>query len=715
MNTRGLLGPRDIPLTRGAPLQSEDEASRPSWIQRAPRLAVLGWAVLLMLGLYGIRLWQLQFLESGAWLARAETQQTKLVTISPPRGVIFDRNGNILVRNIPAYNVTITPGLLPTEPEQRRAVLLRLAQLIDKPYSTTQGFDIPQHRGELGALGRANYPPYGTPPAPGILERVNEVRWLEPFEPIIIAQNVERELALLIAQEGGLTMPGIDVQIIPRRQYPYAELTSQVMGYVLPIPPRLVADYEARGYDASIDRIGYDGVEYQYEEYLRGTPGRRVIEKDVLGRELAVQSETLPNAGDNLHLTLDIALQQVADESLHAMLQTVGSRRGAVVVLDPRDGQVLALTSYPTYDNNLFSRPLDMDVYQALLDDPHTPFVNHPIHDQVPPGSVFKIVPAAAGLQEGVINRYTTINCPGRMFLPNMFFPDDQTLAQPFYCWIFLQYGGGHGPMNVVDAIAQSCDTFFYQVGGGFPRPEFRGLGADTLAAYAEMFGFGSRTGIDLPAESSGLVPTPRWKRQTTQETWTTGNTYNFAIGQGDFLATPLQIANSLAVVANGGTLYQPQIVHHITDAEGNIIRPFTPIVNSTLNIDAPIWEMVREGLDITVGPGGTGHRAQLTELGINVAGKTGTAEYCDDIAFRAGRCDVTGLETLPVHAWFMSYAPVEAPEIVVTVWIYDGGEGSVAAAPVARDVMDFYFRRQLGLLEDNPTVEGEVFPEGLP
>lgn len=701
MSTRGLLGPRDTTLT-GASLITESEAARPSWIRRAPRLAVLGWGILLILGLYGIRLWQLQFLESGAWRMRAETQQTKQVTLPPSRGVIFDRRGNILVRNIPAYNVTITPGLLPSTdtPERRRAVLVRLSQLIDVPYSTREGFDIPAYQGELHILGRASFPPYGTPPAPGLLERVNEVRWLEPYRPIIVAENIDRDLALLIAQESGVTLPGVDIQITPRRQYPYGPLTSQVMGFLLPIPQRLVADYEARGYDASIDRIGYDGVEYQYEEFLRGTPGRRVIEQNVLGQELAVQSEMAAMPGDNLHLTLDIALQQIADESLQAMLQKVGSRRGVVVALDPRDGQVLALISHPTYDNNIFSRPLNMEDYQALLDDPHKPFINHPINDQVPPGSVFKIVPAAAGLQEGIINRYTSINCPGRMFLPNMFFPDDQSLAQPFYCWIFLQYGGGHGPMTVIDAIAQSCDTFFYQVGGGFPKPEFRGLGADKLAEYAIMFGFGNRSGIDLPAETTGLVPTPRWKRQVTQETWTTGNTYNFAIGQGDLLATPLQVANSVAVVANGGTLYKPQIVHHIEDAEGNLIRPFTPAISYTLPIGAPIWQMVREGLDLTVSPDGTGWRADLSELGINVAGKTGTAEYCDDIAYKAGRCDVSGLETLPTHAWFMAYAPVEAPEIVIAVWIYDGGEGSVAAAPVARDVLEFYFRRQMGLLE---------------
>jgi penicillin-binding protein 2 len=218
---------------------------------------------------------------------------------------------------------------------------------------------------------------------------------------------------------------------------------------------------------------------------------------------------------------------------------------------------------------------------------------------------------------------------------------------------------------------------------------------------------------LDLPGESGGLVPTPQWKRQQYQETWTTGNTYNMSIGQGDVLVTPLQMANALAVVASGGTLYQPQLVHHVEDADQNLLRPFTPVISNTLEIDQAVWEIVREGLDIAVSESGTGDRALLDELGINVAGKTGTAEYCDDIALEAGRCDVEEHETLPTHAWFMAYAPTEAPEIVVLTWVYDGGEGSTEAAPIAKEIMDFYFRRSLGLLGEEAPPEDEGQPTG--
>ncbi len=683
--------------TRTSPASLGDHASRPSWIQREPRLALIGWTVLLVLGLYLIRLWQLQFLEGQSWRERAKQQQIRLVSISPPRGVIFDRNGEILVRNVPAYNVTITPGYLPDDPERERAVLQRLSQLIDVPYSTTQGPDVPRYRPEIGAIGRAQFPPFGKRPRPGLLEMVNEVRWLEPYAPIVVAQNIDRDLAQIIAQEGGITMPGVGIEIVPRRSYPYGPLISQVLGFLGPIPPELVNEYEKKGYNPEVDRIGYNGIELEAEEYLRGTPGRRVVVKDVLGKELSVESETPPRPGDNVYLTLDVELQRVAEAALQQGLDEVGSRRGALIVMDPRNGELLALVSLPTYDNNMFSKRLDLEAYQKLLDDPHLPLYNHAIADQVPPGSTFKVVPAAAGLQEGIINRYTTLNCPGRILLPNKFAPDDPKLAQPFYCWIHLQYGGGHGPLNVVDALAQSCDIFFYKVGGGFAETDFRGLGVERLARYARAFGLGKPTGVDLPGEQAGLVPDAKWKRQAKGETWTTGDTYNLAIGQGDLLVTPLQMANVMAAVANGGTLYRPHFIHHVTDAEGNTIHTTEPEVIGHVPVDASVWPIVHEGLEKAASDEGTAHRAQLKELGVNVAGKTGTAEFCDMLAYKAGRCDIAENETLPTHAWFMAYAPAEAPEIVVVVWVYDGGEGSVAAAPVARQVMDFYFRRALG------------------
>ncbi len=710
---RGAVAPNWLGTSSQDLNRDGDASRRPFWPLQAPRIAILGWGILLILGLYFIRLWQLQFLEGGAWRARAVQQQSRLVTLSPPRGVIYDRNGEILVRNVPAYNVTVTPGELPENGDRRREVLLRLAQLLeDVEYSTREGLDQPEYRTEISGVGRADFPPFGEVPAPGLLEMVEEVKWLVPFAPIVVAEDIDRDLALMIAQESGVTMPGVDIEIVPQRRYTYGSLMSQILGFLGPIPPERVTEFEQKGYNVNIDRIGYAGIEARLEESLHGIPGRKVVERDILDQELAVLSETPPGPGDTVYLTIDVELQAVAEAALLNGLQASAlrcpeceSERGVAIALDPRDGQVLAMVSLPSYDNNLFSGKLDLDAYDRLLADRHRPFVNHAIADQVPPGSVFKIIPAAAALQEGIINRFTTLNCPGIIYLPNMFAPDDRSLAQPFRCWIQLQWGYGHGALNVVDALAQSCNIYFYQVGGGLEAAQFQGLGVDRLAAYSREFGLGAKTGLDIPGEAAGLVPTPRWKREFYQETWTTGNTYSFAIGQGDVLVTPLQMANMLAVVANGGTLYQPQLIHHIVDGTGQVIQPFAPIISHTLEIDLPVWNVVREGLDVAVSPTGTGSRAMLDpELGINLAGKTGTAEYCDDIALRAGRCNIETHEVLPTHAWFMAYGPVEEPEIVVVVWVYDGGEGSATAAPVAREILDYYFRQKLGL----PPAESE-------
>ena len=668
------------------------QVSRPPWYRRAPRLLLLGWAIALVLALYLIRLWQLQFLQRGYYISEAEEQQLHLVYLSPPRGVIFDRNGELLVRNVPAYNVTITPGELPADPERERAVLQRLADLLEIPYTSEE--KAKPYRPELDTVGRAAFPPFGTPPRPGLLEMVNEVRYLAPYDPLVVAENVDRDLALLITQESGVTMPGVGVQIIPRRSYPTGALTSQVIGFLGKIPPERVADYVEQGYDPSIDRIGYAGVEASAESYLRGTPGRKFVIRDVLGRELQVVGDVIePQPGDNVYLSLDLGLQQVAQQALQEELEKVGSRRGVVIALDPRDGEVLALVSLPTYDNNFFARgitkPEDFQKLQAMSDDPHAPLYNHAIADLVPPGSTFKVIPATAGLNEGVINRYTTLDCPGRILLPNKFAPNDPGAAQPFYCWIYLAHGGGHGPLNVVDALAQSCDIFFYKLGGGYEAINFRGLGVDRLVRYAEAFGLGRPTGIDIPGEAAVDVPTPRWKRLVYQETWTTGDTYNLSIGQGFLAVTPLQMANVMAAVANGGTLYRPQLIHHIVDADGHTVRPFEPQIIGQVEVDESVWPIVREGLEKAV-TGGTAYAAQIE--GVSVAGKTGTAEYCDNLAQEAGLCPVPAGKTLPTHAWFMAYAPADDPEIVVVAWVYNGGEGSATAVPIARKVLDYYF-----------------------
>jgi penicillin-binding protein 2 len=297
---------------------------------------------------------------------------------------------------------------------------------------------------------------------------------------------------------------------------------------------------------------------------------------------------------------------------------------------------------------------------------------------------------AAAVLQEGIVTPQTQLNCPGKIVVANKYYPNDPGLAQPFYCW----NEAGHGWTDIFDAIAHSCSIYFYKVGGGFEETDFDGLGVSRIAEYAEMFGLGEPTGVELPVEIGGLVPTADWKRRAYGESWSTGDTYNLSIGQGFLSVTPLQMLNAVNAIANNGTLYRPTIVHHVTDPQGNTIEPFESDVIRQLDIDPEYLDIVRRGMEGTVDYGSAAKRGQIE--GVRVAGKTGTAQFCDDIM-----CGV-GFEQ-PEHAWFAAFAPMENPEVSVIVFIYNGGEGSVTAVPVAQEILEYYF----GLNENGDAENG--------
>ncbi|MGB9775817.1 MAG: penicillin-binding protein 2 [Anaerolineae bacterium] len=630
----------------------------------APRLLLVGLFLPLVLTIYAFRLYRLQVVEMEQWIARAHAQRTELVSLPAPRGLIYSRDGEPLVRNVPAFQVVIIPAYLPEDEIQQETELRRLAALLGIPYQ-------------------------GTAAQPGLREQVDRVldprsTAYAPYDPLIVATNVDRKVALIIAQGERFAFPGVRVDVVSRRQYPYGSLVSQLVGYMGAIPAERAQEYIAKGYDPAAERIGYAGVEATFESWLRGTPGQRVQETDILGRVVRVLGDEIPPApGHHVYLTIDLELQQVAQQALQKGMDRANSRRGVVIAMNPQTGEILAMVSLPTYDNNLFAEGISPEEYQRLLEDPHRPLLNHAIADQLPPGSIFKIVVAAAALQEEVVTARTRLNCPGTIMLPNKYYPNDPERAQPFYCW----KRSGHGWLDVVHALAFSCDIFFYQVGGGYEQ--FQGLGLDRIVQYAHLFGLGELTGIELEQEAPGLVPTARWKRLTIGENWSTGDTYNLSIGQGYLLVTPLQMLNVMAATANGGTLYRPRIVHHITDAQGNIVQPFQPEIIRTLPISAENWSRIQQGLEGAVAYG-TATRAQVA--GVRVAGKTGTAQFCDDIARQMGICREGFAQ--PTHAWFMAYAPVENPEIALIVFIYNGGEGSTAAVPVAQEILDWYFHR---------------------
>jgi len=651
---------------RAALRQAQDTAqsrwqARWAAILGAPRVIALGLLILCVFGVFCFRLWNLQFVRSEDYRAWADRQRLRPVTLPAARGIIYDRDGTPLVRNVPSFNVAVVPAYLPDDEDEAEAVLIRLAVLLDMPYYSAGG----------ESKGLREMVPY---------------TYTAGYSPLVVKRGIERDTALLVKQEA-MTLPGVLVEIEPVRDYPYGPLVSQMLGYLLPIPEEGEEEYVARGYDSDTDRIGVASVEATYEDALRGTKGHRLIEEDVMGREIRViEEQDAPVPGDNVYLTLDLDLQRFVEEALRrGMAQpNVNSPRGVAIVMNPQTGEILALVSLPTYDNNLFAQGISARDLQRL-DDPHRPLLNHAISDRLPPGSTFKIVVAAGALQEEVLTPRTRLTCPGKIVVPNKYYPNDPGRAQPFTCWKL----SGHGSLDVVGGIAHSCDIFFYKVGGGFEKTGFEGLGVERIAHYARLFGFGERTGVELTAEISGTVPTATWKRLAYGESWSTGDTYNLAIGQGFLEVTPLQMLNAVNVVANGGTLYRPRIVHHVADAQGVVIQTFEPEIIRTLPISPENWSLVQQGMEGAVAYG-TAPRARIE--GLRVAGKTGTAQYCDDIALETGICGA-GLEQ-PTHAWFAAFAPVEEPEVSVIVFLYNGGEGSVAAVPVAHDILEYYFGR---------------------
>ncbi len=631
----------------------------------AVRVALLGLVILFVFGAFTRRLWRLQFVEGQTYRREAEQQSTKLISVPASRGVIYDRDGEQLVSNVPSFTISVIPANLPDDEEKAEAVLIRLAVLVDLPYSGTDAAD------EEDGLGDEE-------PVQGIKEMVENVPFIAPYRPIVIKRNVDREEALLVAQEAG-HLPGVSVDVESVRDYPYRTLLSQVLGYLLPIPGEREHEYREEGYDPATDRVGTAGIEATYEDILKGEKGEQIVEEDVLGRvRRVVEERAAPVPGENVYLTLDLDLQRAAEDALNGGMGEAVSPRGVAIAMNPQTGEILAMVSLPTFDNNVFAEGVsdeDWERWQA----PHRPLINHAVSDAVPPGSVFKIVVASAALQEGVLTPVTQLNCPGRIVVPNKYYPNDPGQAQPFYCW----NKAGHGAVDVVGGLAHSCDVFFYKTGGGFEETGFNGLGVERIAEYARMFGLGEPTGVELPAESGGLVPTSDWKRHAIGESWSTGDTYNLSIGQGYLEVTPLQMLNAVNVIANGGTLYRPTIVHHTTDSDGQVSREFEPDPLHAVPVEDEHLSLVRSGMEGAVAYGTAAKRGQIE--GVSIAGKTGTAQFCDDIM-----CGV-GFEQ-PEHAWFAAFAPVDQPEISVIVYLYNGGEGSVTAVPVAREILSQYF-----------------------
>ncbi|MBM3121744.1 MAG: penicillin-binding protein 2 [Chloroflexi bacterium] len=696
------------------------EGSRiPAWRLGVTYAAMAG-VLLTFLG----RLFSLQILGGTTYLEAARENRITNVRLPAPRGVIYDRNGSLLVRNLPAYNVMVTPGYLPDSEAEVEAIYTRLSELTGVPVVT--GIKTP------GARCRDER---------GIRELVTERASIAPYEAWPVACDVPETVARIL-REQQVDMPGVSVEADPVRDYTTDALTSAILGYLGRIPAVLSEELEAQGFVVDRDRIGYSGIEVAYQSVLSGRNGFKQVEEDVAGQPLREVGEVRqPTPGNSLELTIDTRLQAAADTALRNRMEAInrfaGEVRtplGVVIAMNPQTGEILALSTLPTYsNNNILSSAA---YYESLTaDERGKPLVNHAISSTFPPGSTFKLVTAVGALTEGVVTPSTTLFDPGVIPILNAYYPNDPGQTKEFFC----HKRDGHGNVQFLKGLAVSCNVYFYKVGGGYPGEPIRdgGLGIDSLFRYASALGYGAPLGIELPAEEGGLVPSRDWKRITLGESWSTGDTYNTATGQGFVLATPLQVLTSVATIANGGRVMWPHLVERVLDGEGNLVREVEPCVlwdltdgvltpleeigtcrdlpesvtrfldvrefSPDLDVPPEVLELVRAGMRQVVaanesanGYEGTVYqyaRIGAEEIGdpelIPSAGKTGTGEFCDKLSDERGLC-IPG--AWPSHAWYAAFAPYENPEIAVVAFVYNGSEGAVTAGPIVKQVFEAYF-----------------------
>ncbi len=594
--------------------------------------------VFVVFGVLALQLMRMQVFEGEAYEQRAENNHLRYTQTTPSRGLIFDRNGTPLVANVPQFVAAVVPADLPKDREVE--ILAQLQSLLNVP------------AGEMAAK----------------IDPKRDSK--DPFTPVTIKKDLTPEEAYTLRSLES-QLPGARVIVQPVRQYKYGTLVSLLLGYVGQVTGDQYQNLKSQGYQMN-DRIGQMGVEYSYESTLRGEEGHKDVEVDASGREIQTVDEVDAKPGSGLGLTIDLDLQQKVTEYLQDAMG--GSKNGCAIVMDVRTGDILAMVSLPTYDDNIFANITD-EQYIALDTDPAKPMVNHCISETYPPGSTFKQVTGTGALQEGVANAATTITSTGSITVKNEY---DPSIVYVFKDWAAL------GTMNFYQGVAQSSDVYFYYLAGGYSENGvelFHGMGADALARYAREYGLGSATGIDLPGEAAGTIPDPDWKEQEIGEVWTIGDTYNFAIGQGFVATTPLQMLGVTAAVANGGNVMVPRIVREILDPDGKSLLDILPKVARKLTVSEDNLATFREGMREAVAPGGTASSAAVP--GVEVAGKTGTAEFGPDL----------GGGTYASHAWFTGFAPANDPQIAVVVFL-EQGNGARNAAPLGGRILNYYFHR---------------------
>ena len=589
--------------------------------KKVTALIVLVFAVLIL------RLWFIQIVNGPKYRVQSENNRIHLRDILPFRGMIFDRHGELLVDNRPSYDLYV----LPEEIQGRKGVFDRLAGLIELDPAMAE-------------------------------QKVRRLSRGYSFKPILIKANMPRK-ELVLVETNLFNLPGIMIQVRPQRHYIYDTFGSHVIGYLGEISE---TELNSGNYPAnkSGDFIGKFGVEGKYQKFLNGFRGGEQVEVDAAGRRLQVLSRQAPIPGYNVSLTIDKDLQLLAEAQLH-------EKKGAIVALNPKNGEILAMASSPAFDPNLFVGGIEKAEWNRILYSEDHPLQNRAVSGQYPPGSVFKIVVALAGLEEGILDPEEETVCYGRI----------RVGRRLYNCW----RKHGHGRVNFHKALVQSCDVYFYRLG--------RRLGVDKIAHYAKMLGLGSRSGFDLGFERPGLIPTTQWKLKRWGVPWQAGETLSTAIGQSFVLATPLQMVRMVAAIFNGGRVYEPRIIRWI-GKDDKLVYTSTPKLTAEIMVNPENLALIKEGLIGVVNePHGTGGRARVK--GITVAGKTGTAQIVNLETEKDLVTDGEIPEEFKDHAWFVAVAPAEDPQLALAIVVEHGGHGGSAAAPIAREMIVAYLERQ--------------------
>lgn len=606
----------DAVLTLSGPTAAKIE-----WPLNRKLFGIFFWVVFIAMILLGLRVGYLNVWKGSEYAAIAERNSVRSIAISAPRGIIYDRFGTPLVSNVPSLDVVVVPADIPKDPAVQKDFRSRLADLFHLSGDT--------------------------------LDVMFAAMDFHSITPMLLKEHISQDEELVFFGRGR-NFPGVSIQTTAERSYADSFIFSHVLGY------------EGKMHDAELtahpeylptDSIGKQGLEKSYESVLRGRDGAERVEVDSLGQVTQRLGSLDPIPGSDLILNIDAELQKKLVDVLGTLLEKQGLKRAAAVAIDPRDGSVLSLVSLPSYDNNLFASGISTNDYQKLTADDSQPLFDRAISGEYPPGSTIKPVLATAALSDGIVNEHTQIESRGGISVGSFTFGD----------W------AAHGFTDIRRAIAVSSDVFFYTVGGGYGG--IRGLGMDRMKYWENLFGYGSKTGIDLPSEADGFIPDTQWKKDTFGERWYVGDDYHAAIGQGFVLTTPIQIVNGVAAIANGGTLYTPRLVSQVRAPDGTVTKNDPKVIRDRF-VDPSILRVVREGMRETVTDGTA---QSLKDIPVEVAGKTGTAQFGND---------------QKTHGWFVSFAPFDAPRIAMIVLVEgQGGEG-YNAVPVTREVYQWYFSR---------------------